>query len=184
MKYIKTMTQLKLSIWLALYIGWFMNAAVFFRRFEGYAQEFTIWKGLSGAVELIGTFLVTFFLLRILSLFGRRVWRILATIVVLFSAAASYYMTFLNVVIGYGIIASVMTTDIDLSRGYRLAPDSLAGADERAAAGAYLEQPLSLHPAASNSYARPADEEYYYRAAGWPDGLGAYSLAGGSSEEL
>ena len=83
MKYIKTMTQLKLSIWLALYIGWFMNAAVFFRRFEGYAQEFTIWKGLSGAVELIGTFLVTFFLLRILSLFGRRVWRILATIVVL-----------------------------------------------------------------------------------------------------
>ena len=46
MKYIKTMTQLKLSIWLALYIGWFMNAAVFFRRFEGYAQEFTIWKGL------------------------------------------------------------------------------------------------------------------------------------------
>jgi KDO II ethanolaminephosphotransferase len=72
MKYIKTMTQLKLSIWLALYIGWFMNAAVFFRRFEGYAQEFTIWKGLSGAVELIGTFLVTFFLLRILSLFGRR----------------------------------------------------------------------------------------------------------------
>ena len=35
MKYIKTMTQLKLSIWLALYIGWFMNAAVFFRRFEG-----------------------------------------------------------------------------------------------------------------------------------------------------
>jgi glucan phosphoethanolaminetransferase (alkaline phosphatase superfamily) len=33
-------------------------------------------------------------------------------------------MTFLNVVIGYGIIASVMTTDIDLSRGHRLAPDS------------------------------------------------------------
>ena len=156
MKYIKTMTQLKLSIWLALYIGWFMNAAVFFRRFEGYAQEFTIWKGLSGAVELIGTFLVTFFLLRILSLFGRRVWRILATIVVLFSAAASYYMTFLNVVIGYGIIA----------------------------AGAYLEQPLPLHAAASNSYARPADEEYYYRAAGWPDGLGANSSAGGSPEEL
>ncbi|WP_116311836.1 phosphoethanolamine transferase domain-containing protein, partial [Enterobacter roggenkampii] len=44
------------------------------------------------------------------------VWRILATLVVLFSAAASYYMTFLNVVIGYGIIASVMTTDIDLSK--------------------------------------------------------------------
>ncbi|SPW38616.1 phosphoethanolamine transferase [Escherichia coli] len=60
--------------------------------------------------------LVTFFLLRLLSLFGRRSWRILASLVVLFSAGASYYMTFLNVVIGYGIIASVMTTDIDLSK--------------------------------------------------------------------
>ncbi|MQK22669.1 DUF1705 domain-containing protein, partial [Escherichia coli] len=67
-------------------------------------------------VELVATVLVTFFLLRVLSLLGRRVWRILATLVVIFSAAASYYMTFLNVVIGYGIIASVMTTDIDLSQ--------------------------------------------------------------------
>ncbi|MEJ1715104.1 phosphoethanolamine transferase domain-containing protein, partial [Escherichia coli] len=90
----------------ALYIGWFMNVAVFFRRFDGYAQEFTFWKGLSGVVELVATVFVTFFLLRLLSLFGRRIWRILATLIVLFSAAASYYMTFLNVVIGYGIIAS------------------------------------------------------------------------------
>ncbi len=110
------MTQQKLSFWLALYIGWFMNVAVFFRRFDGYAQEFTFWKGLSGVVELVATVFVTFFLLRLLSLFGRRIWRILATLIVLFSAAASYYMTFLNVVIGYGIIASVMTTDIDLSK--------------------------------------------------------------------
>ncbi len=88
----------------------------FFRRFDGYAQEFTFWKGLSGVVELVATVFVTFFLLRLLSLFGRRIWRILATLIVLFSAAASYYMTFLNVVIGYGIIASVMTTDIDLSK--------------------------------------------------------------------
>ena len=116
MKYIRTMTQQKLSFWLALYIGWFMNVAVLFRRLDGYAQEFTLWKGLSGIVELVATVLVTFFLLRILSLLGRRVWRILATLVVIFSAAASYYMTFLNVVIGYGIIASVMTTDIDLSQ--------------------------------------------------------------------
>ena len=111
MKYIRTMTQQKLSFWLALYIGWFMNVAVFFRRFDGYAQEFTFWKGLSGVVELVATVFVTFFLLRLLSLFGRRIWRILATLIVLFSSAASYYMTFLNVVIGYGIIASVMTTE-------------------------------------------------------------------------
>jgi KDO II ethanolaminephosphotransferase len=91
-----------------------MNVAVFFRRLMVMLRV-TIWKGLSGAVELMDL-LVTFFLLRILSLFGRRVWRILATHRRTLSAAASYYMTFLNVVIGYGIIASVMTTDIDLSR--------------------------------------------------------------------
>ena len=73
-------------------------------------------EGISAVVELAATVLVTFFLLRLLSLFGRRSWRILASLVVLFSAGASYYMTFLNVVIGYGIIASVMTTDIDLSK--------------------------------------------------------------------
>lgn len=116
MRYIKSMTQQKLSFLLALYIGLFMNCAVFYRRFGSYVQEFTIWKGLSAVVELGATVLVTFFLLRLLSLFGRSVWRVLATLVVLFSAGASYYMTFLNVVIGYGIIASVMTTDIDLSK--------------------------------------------------------------------
>ena len=116
MSYLKAMTQQKLSFLLALYIGLFMNSAVFYRRFDGYAQAFTVWKGLSAVVELVATVLVTFFLLRVLSLFGRRAWRVLASLVVLFSAAASYYMTFLNVVIGYGIIASVMTTDIDLSK--------------------------------------------------------------------
>jgi KDO II ethanolaminephosphotransferase len=45
-----------------------MNVAVLFRRLDGYAQEFTLWKGLSGIVELVATVLVTFFLLRILSL--------------------------------------------------------------------------------------------------------------------
>lgn len=124
MKYIRTMTQQRLSFLLALYIGLFMNGAVFFRRFDGYVHEFTLLNGVSAAVELIAAVLVTFFLLRILSLFGRCVWRVLATLVVLFSAGASYYMTFLNVVIGYGIIASVMTTDIDLSKevvGWRFA---------------------------------------------------------------
>jgi KDO II ethanolaminephosphotransferase len=116
MKYIKSMTQQKLSLLLALYIGLFMNGAVFFRRFDGYAHDFTFWKGIAAVVELAGTVLVTFFLLRLLSLFGRRIWRVLASLVVLCSAGASYYMTFMNVVIGYGIIASVMTTDIDLSK--------------------------------------------------------------------
>ena len=123
-----------------MYIGLFMNSAVFYRRFDDYAQAFTVWKGLSAVVELVATVLVTFFLLRVLSLFGRRAWRVLASLVVLFSAAASYYMTFLNVVIGYGIIASVMTTDIDLSKevvGWQLI--ALGGDCQCYAAVVYLE---------------------------------------------
>ncbi len=116
MRYIKAMSQQTLSVLLAVYIGWFMNFSVLSRRFEGYLQDFSFEKGLFIVIELVGTLLVTFFLFRVLSIGGRRLWKVLATLVVLISAGASYYMTNLNVVIGYGIVASVMTTDVDLSK--------------------------------------------------------------------
>lgn len=68
MRYIKSITQQKLSFLLAIYIGLFMNGAVFYRRFGSYAHDFTVWKGVSAVVELAATVLVTFFLLRLLSL--------------------------------------------------------------------------------------------------------------------
>ena len=101
---------------LAVYIGLFLNGAVLFRRVEGYFEHLTVRNGIFAAIEVFGSILATFFLLRLLSLFGRRTWQVLASLVVIISAAASYYMTFMNVVIGYGIVASVMTTDIDLSK--------------------------------------------------------------------
>ena len=67
MRYIKSITQQKLSFLLAIYIGLFMNGAVFYRRFGSYAHDFTVWKGISAVVELAATVLVTFFLLRLLS---------------------------------------------------------------------------------------------------------------------
>jgi KDO II ethanolaminephosphotransferase len=54
--------------------------------------------------------------LRLLSFGGKHFFRLIAGLIVLISVAASYYMTYFNVVIGYGIIVSVMTTDIDLSK--------------------------------------------------------------------
>jgi KDO II ethanolaminephosphotransferase len=82
---------------------------------------------------------------------------ILASLVVIISAAASYYMTFMNVVIGYGIIASVMTTDIDLSKEVVGWLYRLAGCRQRLAAAAYLEQPLPLYAAAPAAHAGTAD---------------------------
>ncbi|MEN1423980.1 hypothetical protein AAIH15_33260 [Pseudomonas aeruginosa] len=52
MRYIKSITQQKLSFLLAIYIGLFMNGAVFYRRFGSYAHDFTVWKGISAVVEL------------------------------------------------------------------------------------------------------------------------------------
>jgi len=116
MRYIKSITQQKLSLF-ACNLYWpFYEWRGFLSPLRQLCARFYRLERRSAVVELAATVLVTFFLLRLLSLFGRRSWRILASLVVLFSAGASYYMTFLNVVIGYGIIASVMTTDIDLSK--------------------------------------------------------------------
>ncbi|MCS3432601.1 kdo(2)-lipid A phosphoethanolamine 7''-transferase [Klebsiella sp. BIGb0407] len=120
MNKIKLISHQKLCLLLALYVGLLLNITVFYQRFS--SDTLIVWKELSAIAEVVACVLVTFFLLRILSLFGRAVWRILATLVVVISVAASYYMTFLNVVIGYGIVVSVMTTDIDLSKeviGYK-----------------------------------------------------------------
>lgn len=97
-----------------IYIGFFMNGAVFYRRFGSYAYDFIVWKGIFVVVELVVIVLVIFFLLRFFSLFGRRSWRILVSLVVFFFVGVSYYMIFFNVVIGYGIIVFVMIIDIDL----------------------------------------------------------------------
>ncbi|NDJ55849.1 kdo(2)-lipid A phosphoethanolamine 7''-transferase [Enterobacteriaceae bacterium 4M9] len=115
MRFIKSITQQKLCFLLAIYIG-LLNIAIFYRRFEAFTQSSGLIMGLAAILELAASVLVTFFLLRVLSLLGRRIWQVLASLIVLCSVGASYYMTFLNVIVGYGIIASVMTTDIDLSK--------------------------------------------------------------------
>ncbi|WP_380182419.1 kdo(2)-lipid A phosphoethanolamine 7''-transferase [Kalamiella sp. sgz302252] len=116
MNYIKTLTQQKLSFLLAFYIGIFLNIPVFYRRFDPFLAHFTVAEWLSAVAEVVAIVLLTFFLMRLLSLGGKIFWRITATALVLISVAASYYMSFFNVVIGYGIVASVMTTDTDLSK--------------------------------------------------------------------
>ena len=100
---------------LAVYIGLFLNGAVLFRRVEGYFEHLSVRNGIFAVIEVFGSIGNLLPVTPALT-FGRRTWQILASLVVIISAAASYYMTFMNVVIGYGIVASVMTTDIDLSK--------------------------------------------------------------------
>lgn len=116
MNYIKNLTQQKLSLLLALYLGILLNLPVFCRRFDGFLLKSTPTNWLSAVAEVTAAVLLTFFLMRLLSLGGKGFYRVLASLLVVISVAAAYYITFFDVVIGYGIIASVMTTDVDLSK--------------------------------------------------------------------
>ncbi|WP_437613958.1 kdo(2)-lipid A phosphoethanolamine 7''-transferase [Erwinia sp. V71] len=116
MNYIRSLTQQKLSFLLALYIGILLNLPVFYRRFDPAFTPLTSKYWLTALVEVVAVILLPFLLLRLLSLGGKTFFRIAASLLVLISVAASYYMAFFNVVIGYGIVASVMTTDVDLSK--------------------------------------------------------------------
>ena len=116
MNYIKLLTQQKLSLMLAVYIGFFLNISVYYRRFSPFLSDFNPLQWISALAEVTAAVLLTFFLMRLLSLGGKWFFRITASLLVLISVSASYYMTFFNVVIGYGIVASVMTTDVDLSK--------------------------------------------------------------------
>ncbi|MFC0226097.1 kdo(2)-lipid A phosphoethanolamine 7''-transferase [Serratia aquatilis] len=116
MNKVKSLSQQNLSLLLAIYIGIFLNLSVFYRRFDSFSHGIQGIKVIAAITEVIAIVLFTFFIMRLISLCGRLFYRIIASFLVLISVAASYYMTFFNVVIGYGIIVSVMTTDIDLSR--------------------------------------------------------------------
>ncbi len=115
MTFTKRFSQHKFSILLAVYIGFFLNLSVFIRRFDLLHPSTTPANMLVAVTEVTAAVLSTFFLMRLISLGGRYFYRTVASLLLLISVAASYYMTYFNVVIGYGIIASVMTTDIDLS---------------------------------------------------------------------
>ncbi|MFC3393771.1 kdo(2)-lipid A phosphoethanolamine 7''-transferase [Brenneria rubrifaciens] len=118
MKFVHSLSHQKLSFVLAIYVGLFLNLSVFYRRFDvlSIPAGKTLPMFIPALIELTACILFTFFLMRIISLGGRHFYRVVASLLVLISVAASYYMTFFNVVIGYGIIAAVMTTDIDLSK--------------------------------------------------------------------
>lgn len=113
---VKSLSQQSISLLLAVYIGIFLNISVFYRRFDTFSQGIQGIKVVSAIIEVMAIILFTFFVMRIISLGGRWFYRVVATLLVLISVAASYYMTFFNVVIGYGIVISVLTTDTDLSK--------------------------------------------------------------------
>jgi KDO II ethanolaminephosphotransferase len=96
---------------LSAYIGILLNGAVFLRR---YAELGTASFSLLAELGLVFTF--TALLLSLADLSGKWLARIFIILLLTISVLASYYMTFFNVVIGYGVVQAVLTTDVDLSK--------------------------------------------------------------------
>ena len=82
MNYIKSLTQQKLSLLLSLYIGILLNLPIFYRRFDPFLNKSTLTDWLSAGAEVMAIVLLTFFLMRLLSLGGKLFYRILATVLV------------------------------------------------------------------------------------------------------
>jgi KDO II ethanolaminephosphotransferase len=96
---------------LSAYIGIVLNGAVFLRR---YVELGTIPLTFLAELGLVFTF--TALLLSLADLSGKWLARVLIVLLLSISVLASYYMTFFNVVIGYGVVQAVLTTDVDLSK--------------------------------------------------------------------
>lgn len=101
----------------AAYIALVLNLVVMARRTVTLLDTKTLTEVLVVmSLEVLLCFSLTVILLTIFSFFGRHLFKLILALMVLISVAASYYMTFFNVVIGYGVVQAVLTTDIDLSK--------------------------------------------------------------------
>lgn len=106
----RTVSVYALSFFLALYLAIILNLITLYRNTD-WQQNSSI---TSSALTSVGVLLLTYGLFLVFSIFGRWIYRILLSFVILISVAAAYYMIHFNVVIGYGVLVSVLTTDVDL----------------------------------------------------------------------
>ena len=101
----------------AIYVGIILNMPIYIRRLvslgikTGYGiATFNI------LLEMLIVISSVVLFMSLISFLGTFTFKIIASIIIAFSAIASFYMIFYNVVIGYGIIISILTTDIDMSK--------------------------------------------------------------------
>ena len=99
---------------LSSYIGIVLNSAVFLRRYSELGNTTLTLLAELGLVFILTALLLS--LADLSGLLGKWFSRIFIVLLLTISVLASYYMTFFNVVIGYGVVQAVLTTDVDLSK--------------------------------------------------------------------
>lgn len=109
------LSQFGLSLCITLYTTAILNVSVWQDQFTTIDTLFS-----AATLVLLLTFVCisafTLLILYVFSLGGRWVYRILSSLFILCCSAAAYYMIFFNVVIGYGVVISLFTTELELSQ--------------------------------------------------------------------
>lgn len=105
------LSQRQMSLVLSVYVGLMLNSTALVRKAMS-GGWFEVFSALLSGAALVA---FCYLLFSLFSLTGQFLYKILSSITLLISAAASYYMTFFNVVIGYGVIVSTLTLDTDLN---------------------------------------------------------------------
>ncbi|HCS66125.1 MAG TPA: kdo(2)-lipid A phosphoethanolamine 7''-transferase [Cellvibrio sp.] len=111
MRSLPVFSQRQVSLVLSVYIGVILNSACLVR--NGMSDGWL--EATSALLSAVALFSFCYLLISFFSLFGKIAYKTLASFTLLASAVASYYMSFFNVVIGYGVIVSTLTLDTDLN---------------------------------------------------------------------
>jgi KDO II ethanolaminephosphotransferase len=102
---------------LVIWLGLIFNLPVLWRRLDGAYRHadtsLAAWGVLSEAALMLG---LSALLLGVCQLLGRRGARCLGLLLIVASAACAYYMAAFNVVIGFGVVQALFSTDLDLTR--------------------------------------------------------------------
>jgi KDO II ethanolaminephosphotransferase len=99
-----------------LWLGGLLNAPTWWARLhENWQMDPAPWSWLGPLGEALMVLGATGLILLLLMALGRHMSRVLGVVLILLSAATAYYMARYRVVIGYGVLNAVFTTDHDLS---------------------------------------------------------------------
>ena len=99
----------------SVYVALLFNSVVAINRFSALQANYDRALGLI-ILELVLVLSLTAAIFYLFSTAGRAVFKGSVAVILILSAASAYYMFFFKVVIGYGVIQAVLTTDVDLSK--------------------------------------------------------------------
>ena len=99
----------------SVYVALLLNSFVAINRYSALQAKYDKALGLV-MLEMVLVLSLTAAIFYLVSIAGRTAFKGIVAVILILSAASAYYMFFFKVVIGYGVIQAVLTTDVDLSK--------------------------------------------------------------------